>query len=103
MSCRSSHYYIPDLIRFLLSRILINHKTSCARRRSSVQAELISGSHRLLQGGMDITVCTGGVRLVLQDTLGQPLLELELGPMDAAAQRLAPGVLKARSPVQPSI
>lgn len=50
-----------------------------------------------VQGGMDITVCTGGVRLVLQDTLGQPLLELELGPMDAAAQRLAPGVLKARS------
>ena len=49
-----------------------------------------------VQGGMDITVCTGGVRLVLQDTLGQPLLELELGPMDAAAQRMAPGVLKAR-------
>lgn len=51
----------------------------------------------VVQGGLDITVRTGGVRSVLQDALGQPLLELELGPMDAAAQRLAPGVLKARS------
>lgn len=60
-----------------------------------------SSSCSTMQGGMDITVCTGGVRLVLQDTLGQPLLELELGPMDAAAQRMAPGVLKARSAASP--
>lgn len=46
------------------------------------------------QGGMVITVRTEGVRLVMRDGLRQPLLELELGPMDGAAQRLAPGVLK---------
>ena len=46
---------------------------------------------------MDITVRTEGVRLVMRDALRQPLLELELGPLDGAAQRLAPGVLKVRS------
>lgn len=43
---------------------------------------------------MVITVRTEGVRLVMRDGLRQPLLELELGPMDGAAQRLASGVLK---------
>lgn len=47
---------------------------------------------------MVITIRTEGVRLVMRDGLRQPLLELELGPMDGAGQRLAPGVLK----VQPS-
>ena len=44
---------------------------------------------------MNVTVKTGGARLVLRDVLRRPLVEVELGAVEGALKRLRPGVLQA--------
>ncbi len=43
---------------------------------------------------MNVTVKTGGARLVLRDVLRRPLLEVELGAVEGALKRLRPGVMQ---------
>ena len=47
-----------------------------------------------LKGGMNVTVKTGGARLVLRDVLRRPLLEVELGAVQGALKRLRPGIMQ---------
>jgi hypothetical protein len=54
-----------------------------------------------LQGGMNVTVKTGGARMVLRDVLRRPLVEVELGAVEGALKRLRPGVLQASGPRRP--